>query len=68
MARKKKGEAAKRRTGAGLAVAKHLFEGKRVIRDKADRTKPRNEDIGKGSVSFVVPAPQMPRAVDIYGN
>lgn len=66
MARKKK--VAKRPKGDGLAVARHLFEGKRVIRDKSDRTKPRNEDIGKGSVSFVVPAPPVPRVVDIYGN
>ena len=59
----------KRRTiPRGLAVARHLFEGKRVIRDRRDRNVPRGEDIGKGSFSSVVSAPAPPRAVDIYGN
>ena len=53
----------------GLAVARNLFAGKRVIRDKVrSRDNPRNEDIGKGSFSSVVSAPALPRAVDIYGN
>jgi len=53
----------------GLAVARHLFAGKRIIRDKVrSRDNPRNEDIGKGSMSALVPTPAPARAVDIYGN
>jgi hypothetical protein len=53
----------------GLNVARHLFAGKRIIRDKVrSRDNPRNEDIGKGSMSALVPTPAPPRAVDIYGN
>lgn len=54
--------------GRGLNVAHHLFEGKRVIIDKKEKNTPRGADIGKGSISYVIPRPEPPRAVDIYGN